>query len=142
MTGNLSYVPSSRASTLITIRSNMHPFIDHRIVTHYFSRTIRAKTIIPIVPIIRALHFVRGPSSIRCDRAIGQRSCHLIRAPRTFACGILGATCVRPCDPFFASSTSIMRTSKVPIGLIRKGERGVGVAAPFSLGITRTILSS
>lgn len=121
---------------MIKVRSNIHPFISRRIVTHYFQRTMIQGTIVPIVSIMRAIHRLARSN----DRAMDHGSCGLIRAPRIFSTSLLGETCRRRFAPFFASSTSIMRTVNIPICLIRKGHRGVGVAAPFSLGMTSTLL--
>lgn len=135
MGGNLTLIG---APTLINIRSKIHPFITQRIVTHYCSLTTRGGTMVPMVNIIRAIHHVRK----RDDIAINESSCELIRAPRIFSTRLLGTTCRRPCAPRFASSTSIIRTLNMSIFLAPKGQRGVGVAAPFSLGVTATLVNS
>lgn len=120
----------------MNIRSNIHPFISQRIVTKYCRTTRAGRTIVPMVSIIRAIHRLAGPK----DRAIPHGSCGLIRAPRIFRMRLLGRTCRRRCASTFASSTSMIRTVNERIYLIRKGERGVGLAAPFSLGVTRILV--
>lgn len=133
MGGKLTLI---RRPKLIKIRSKMHPFMSMRIVHHYCRLTRIRGTIVPIISMMRALHRLASTK----DRAIDQVSCGLIRAPRIFSMRLLRRTCTRRFAPFFASSTSIIRTVKVPICLTRNGHRGVGVAAPFSLGMKDTLL--
>lgn len=131
-----------RGTGCCTVRSNTEPLVAIRRVRHIIRTTFSANTTALKASMGSAVGIISNFGGVR-DAPVHSRL-HTIRAPRIFRHSLCHFTLRGTNSGLvgFASSYSLVRGVNNRILIMGNGRRGVGLAAPVSVIVTRDVLGS